>query len=136
MEVDVAESILSLPDTTTTPSETPSPSLWARFKDQTGLSTLLPEWKLMFAKKDLVNDIIAGTLPSYFTSVNFAAIFSLSPPSFFLLAQSISCNVFVIFSNIITPPLFFLPSLAALFFLSPFFFHSSYLEDFFFFFLV
>jgi len=36
------------------------PSLWQRFKNQTGLSTLIPEWKLMFSAKNLMDDVFAG----------------------------------------------------------------------------
>jgi len=40
------------------PSQTPS--LWERVKKNTGLSTLLPEWKLMFSRENIGNDIMAG----------------------------------------------------------------------------
>lgn len=56
-ELELEESQLSLP----APSpEVTAPSLWGRFKHHTGLATLVPEWKLMFSKKDLMNDVLAG----------------------------------------------------------------------------
>jgi len=37
-----------------------APSLWERVKKSTGLSTLIPEWKLMFSRENIGNDIMAG----------------------------------------------------------------------------
>jgi carbonic anhydrase len=41
-------------------SAPPPPSTWERVKKITGLSTLIPEWKLMFSKENIVNDLMAG----------------------------------------------------------------------------
>lgn len=49
-------SIAASPSNTTTTA----PTLWDRFKAQTGLTTLLPEWKLMFSKNHLMDDLLAG----------------------------------------------------------------------------
>jgi carbonic anhydrase len=49
----------SLSSPSSSPSS-PSLSLWERVKKNTGLSTLIPEWKLMFSKENLVNDLMAG----------------------------------------------------------------------------
>jgi carbonic anhydrase len=39
---------------------TPSLSPWEKVKKFTGLSTLIPEWKLMFSKENLGSDLMAG----------------------------------------------------------------------------
>lgn len=51
------ESSLSLPSSS---SSSPSLSLWERVKKGTGLAHLIPEWKLMFSRENLVNDLMAG----------------------------------------------------------------------------
>lgn len=43
-----------------TPSPSPSPTLWEKVKKTTGLSTLIPEWKLMFTKENIGSDLMAG----------------------------------------------------------------------------
>lgn len=52
--VDSSETLssLSVPST--------SPSLWERVKKNTGLSTLIPEWKLMFSRENIGSDLMAG----------------------------------------------------------------------------
>lgn len=52
--IDADESLSSL-----SPSSS-SPSLWEKVKKNTGLSTLIPEWKLMFSRENIGNDILAG----------------------------------------------------------------------------
>lgn len=42
------------------PLASPSPSLWERVKKNTGLSTLIPEWKLMFSRENISSDLMAG----------------------------------------------------------------------------
>lgn len=42
------------------PATTTAPTLWERFKAQTGLATLLPEWKLMFSSNHIMDDLLAG----------------------------------------------------------------------------
>lgn len=41
-------------------ASTTAPTLWERFKAQTGLTTLLPEWKLMLSSNHLMDDLLAG----------------------------------------------------------------------------
>lgn len=38
----------------------PSPSLWDKVKKNTGLTTLIPEWKLMFSRENIGSDLMAG----------------------------------------------------------------------------
>lgn len=54
-----ADPSFSSPASSLSPSAT-SPSLWERVKNGTGLSTLIPEWKLMFSKNNIMDDLMAG----------------------------------------------------------------------------